>query len=91
VIKIITLNDIVDTLKLQFYPNHNTTLEEMENYNKTVDMFIEKKSEAMDIKNHDNQKRFVNVEFANNKFRVMAVSQSSFNVVLQMAIFQSDY
>lgn len=82
-ITITTLNDIVDTLKLQFYPNYNTTLEEMENYNKTVDMFIEKKSEAMDIKNHDNQKRFVNVEFHNNKFRVMAVSQSSFNVVLQ--------
>lgn len=82
-ITITTLNDIVDTLKLQFYPNYNTTLEEMENYNKTVDMFIEKKSEAMEIKNHDNQKRFVNVEFNNNKFRVMAVSQSSFNVVLQ--------
>jgi hypothetical protein len=82
-ITITTLNDIVDTLKLQFYPNYNTTSEEMENYNKTVDMFIEHKANAMEIKNHDNQKRFVNVEFANNKFRVMAVSQSSFNVVLQ--------
>lgn len=82
-ITITTLNDIVDTLKLQFYPNYNTSLEEMQNFNKTVDSFVEKKSEAMEIKNHDNQKRFVNVEFANNKFRVMAVSQSSFNVVLQ--------
>ncbi|WP_133174810.1 hypothetical protein, partial [Arcobacter caeni] len=37
----------------------------------------------MQIKNQDNQKRFVNTTFANHKFRVMAVSQSSFNVVLQ--------
>ncbi|RXJ98375.1 hypothetical protein CRU98_10070 [Arcobacter sp. CECT 8986] len=81
--KITTLNDIVDTLKLQFYPNSISTFEEMELFNSTVDMFLNHKEEAQNIKNHDNQKRFVNVEFAKTKFRVMATSQSGFNVVIQ--------
>ncbi|RXK01505.1 hypothetical protein CRV02_08325 [Arcobacter sp. CECT 8989] len=82
-IKIKSLNDIVDTLKLHFYPNTNITLEEIEILNQNITDFVELKKEAMQIKNQDNQKRFVNTTFANHKFRVMAVSQSSFNVVLQ--------
>jgi hypothetical protein len=81
--QITTLNDIVDTLKLQFYPNSNITLDEIEKYNQIVEKFISLKNEAMEIKNHDNQKRFVKHEFAGRYFKVMAVSQSSFNVVLQ--------
>ncbi len=82
-LNIITLNDIVDTLKLQFYPNLNITVEEMNLYNKTVDSFCNHKEDAQAIKNNDSQKRFVNVDFAKNKYRVMATSQSGFNVILQ--------
>ncbi|MGM0518189.1 MAG: hypothetical protein ACQERD_00940 [Campylobacterota bacterium] len=82
-LKVTTLNDIIDTLKLQFYPNGNTTLEEIENFNSWIDKFVELKQEAMAIKNHDNQKRFIKTTFSNTTFKVMATSQSSFNVVLQ--------
>ena len=82
---ITTLNDIVDTLKLQFYPNSNITLEEIEKFNKSIDGFVSLKEDAMTIKNADNQKRFVKTEFAKTGFKVMAVSQGSFNVLLQNA------
>lgn len=82
-IKITTLNDIVDTLKLHFYANDNALTEEMEQFNQTIDMFLSHKEEAQTIKSHDSQKRFINVDFAKSKFRVMATSQSGFNVVLQ--------
>lgn len=82
---IITLNDIVDTLKLQFYPNDRTTLEEINNFNSFVDKFVLIKSQAMEIKNHDSQKRFVKSKIGEVSFKVMATAQSSFNVVLQNA------
>lgn len=82
-LEITTLNDLIDTLKLQFYPNSNITLEEIEKFNSSIDGFVQLKEEAMTIKNPDNQKRFVKTEFADTKFKVMATSQSSFNVVLQ--------
>lgn len=82
-LNITTLNDIVDTLKLQFYPNSSITLEEIEHFNKTIDGLVEIKKEAMLIKNADNQKRFIKTDLSKSSFKVMAVSQSSFNVVLQ--------
>ena len=83
--QITTLNDIVDTLKLQFYPNENTTLKEIETFNNKLDDFVLIKSQAMEIKNHDSQKRFVKSKIGDVSFKVMAVAQSSFNVVLQNA------
>lgn len=85
-IKITTLNDIVDTLKLQFYPN-SMTLEETIEYNKLVDFFVSYKEDAQMVKHKDNQQRFVKVNFANIDFRVMAQSTSSFNVILQHGDF----
>lgn len=82
---ITVLNDIVDTLKLQFYPCDRTTLEEINNFNSQVDKLIELKTQAMEIKNHDTQKRFVKTTLDNTSFKVMAVAQSSFNLVLQNA------
>lgn len=82
---ITVLNDIVDTLKLQFYPNDKTTLEEIDNFNLQVEKFVQIKTQAMEIKNHDSQKRFIKSDIDGTVFKVMAVAQSSFNVVLQNA------
>lgn len=81
------LNDIVDTLKLQFYPNHNLTIDEIKKFNDYVDSFVILKTKAMEIKNPDNQKRYVKTDIDGVKFNVMATSQSNFNVVLQNADF----
>lgn len=83
--EITILNDIVDTLKLQFYPNDRTTLEEINNFNLSIEKFVLIKSQAMEIKNHDSQKRFIKSQIGDITFKVMAVAQSSFNVVLQNA------
>jgi hypothetical protein len=82
---ITTLNDIVDTLKLQFYPTDRTTLEEINNFNLTIEKLVLIKAQAMEIKNHDSQKRFIKSQISDVTFKVMAVAQSSFNVVLQNA------
>lgn len=84
---ITVLNDIVDTLKLQFYPNHNLTIDEIKKFNDFVDGFVILKSKAMEIKNPDNQKRYVKTDIDGTKFNVMATSQSNFNVVLQNGDF----
>lgn len=81
--EITILNDIVDTLKLQFYPTQETTYEEINIFNSLVENFVECKSKAMQIKSHDTQQRFVKSNINDVSFNVMAVSQSSFNVVLQ--------
>ena len=81
--EITILNDIVDTLKLQFYPTQETTFEEINIFNSLVENFVECKSKAMQIKSHDTQQRFVKSNINDVSFNVMAVSQSSFNVVLQ--------
>ena len=44
---ITVLNDIVDTLKLQFYPNYNLTENEIKNFNEWIDKFVILKSQAM--------------------------------------------
>ncbi len=84
---ITVLNDIVDTLKLQFYPNHNLTIDEIKKFNDFVDGFVILKTKAMEIKNPDNQKRYVKTDIDGTKFNVMATSQSNFNVVLQNGDF----
>lgn len=80
---ITVLNDIVDTLKLQFYASDIAEEQELKNFNSIIDKFLTKKDEAQKIKNPDNQKRFVSYNFGKNKFRVMASSQGNFNVVIQ--------
>lgn len=82
-LKITVLNDLVDTLKLHFYSSHLSDEKELEDYNKIVDSFCSIKSEAQQIKNQDNQKRFISHEFHGYKFHVMATAQSGFNVVIQ--------
>lgn len=81
----ICLNDLVDTLKIQFYPT-NTEIDKLK-YNAFVEYLILKKDEAMKIKNEDNQQRFILISVDDIKFRVMATSQSGFNVVCQNADF----
>lgn len=82
-LKITVLNDLVDTLKLHFYSSDLSDEKELEDYNKIVSSFCDIKSEAMQIKNADNQKRFISHEFHGYKFRVMATAQNNFNVVIQ--------
>lgn len=89
--QIIVLNDIVDTLKLQFYPNYNLTLDEIKKFNDYVDSFVILKSKAMEIKNPDNQKRYVKTQIDGVNFNVMATSQNNFNVVLQNADFSISF
>ena len=81
----ICLNDLVDTLKIQFYPT-NMEIDKLK-YNAFVEYLILKKDEAMKIKNEDNQQRFILISVDDIKFRVMATSQSGFNVVCQNADF----
>ena len=77
------LNNLVDTLKLQFYPFENISHKELEDFNNKVDDLIDIKQDAMLIKNHDSQKRFLNTTILDSTYRVMAQAQASFNVVLQ--------
>lgn len=81
-LKITTLNDIVDTLKLQFYPNENITNDEIKKFNLFVDKLCELKQDATIIKNQDNQMRFVKTQIDKTYFNVMATSQGSFNCLL---------
>lgn len=81
----ICLNDLVDTLKIQFYPT-NIEFDKLK-FNAFCEFLILKKEEAMKIKNADNQERYVLTMLDDIKFRVMATSQTGFNVILQNADF----
>ncbi|QKF73278.1 hypothetical protein AFAEC_1127 [Aliarcobacter faecis] len=81
----VCLNDLVDTLKLQFYPA-DIEADKMI-FNAFVDIFLVAKRKAMDIKNEDSQERYVSVNLNGIKLRVMASSQNGFNVVCQNADF----
>ncbi len=84
----VCLNDLVDTLKLHFYP-----LDEKEKliFNSFVEYLILSKTEAMEIKKQDNQERFIIKEINNIKLRIMATSQSGFNVVCQTGDFSLSF
>lgn len=81
----VCLNDLIDTLKLQFYCSD--VEKEKLKFNANIDYFIALKTEAMEIKHHDNQQRFKETKINDIKFRVMATSQNGFNVVLQNGDF----
>lgn len=92
--KIVNLGSIVDTLKINATFN-NVAYETKEdykdeiieneiiNFNKKIDDLIFLKKQAMEIKNHDNQMRFVPVELDKTFYRVMASATNSYSVVLQ--------
>jgi hypothetical protein len=81
----VCLNDLVDTLKLQFYCSDIE--KEKLSFNTYVDYFLDLKSEAQLIKSEDSQERYKITSLDGLKFRVMATSQRGFNVVLQNADF----
>lgn len=81
----ICLNDLVDTLKLQYYPNDIE--KEKLSFNTYVQYFQNLKDEAQKIKSEDSQSRFVNTKLDGVTFRVMATSQRGFHVILQNGDF----
>lgn len=81
----VCLNDLVDTLKLQYYPN-DIEKEKM-SFNTYIDYFLDCKSEAQKIKGEDSQSRYIETKLDGLTFRVMATSQRGFQVVLQNGDF----
>lgn len=85
----ICLNDLIDTLKLQYYPL-DIEADKMK-FNNFVEYLLLCKDEAQTIKNEDNQLRFKNIKIDDIPLRVMATSQSGFNVVCQNADFSLSF
>lgn len=83
--KFTCLNDLVDTLKIQFYPT-NIEKDKMK-FNAYLDFLLDLKNQAQQIKDADNQNRYKIVKLDGVTFRVMATSQTGFNVVCQNADF----
>ncbi len=92
--KIINLGSIVDTLKInatfqneayEILPQYqNKDLEdEIITFNKKIDDLIDEKKKAQEIKNHDNQMRFIPIVLDNTTYRVMATASQSYSVILQ--------
>lgn len=81
----VCLNDLVDTLKLQYYPN-DIEKEKM-SFNRYIDYFLDCKIDAQKIKGEDSQSRYIETNLDGLTFRVMATSQRGFHVVLQNGDF----
>lgn len=81
----VCLNDLVDTLKLQYYPN-DIEKEKM-SFNTYIDYFLDCKIDAQKIKGEDSQLRYIETKLDGLTFRVMATSQRGFHVVLQNGDF----
>lgn len=81
----VCLNDLVDTLKLQFYCSD--VEKDKLHFNLHVSHYMDLKNEAMTIKNDDPQQRYKMTSINKIKFRVMATTQKGFNVVLQNGDF----
>lgn len=79
------LNDLVDTLKIQFYPTDSE--KDRIKFNAYLDFLLDLKKQAQDIKDADNQNRYKICKLDGITFRVMATSQTGFNVVCQNADF----
>ena len=77
------INQMVDTLKLHFYPSHDLNEKQLTSYNTFVDNMKKLKLEAQQIKNDDNSNRFVKTSIDGRKFQVMANSVKSFSVLLE--------
>lgn len=81
----ICLNDLVDTLKLQYYASDIE--KEKLSFNTYVEYFQNLKTEAQSIKSEDSQTRYKITSLDGLSFRVMATSQRGFHVVLQNGDF----
>lgn len=81
----VCLNDLVDTLKIQFYPTDKE--KQKIKFNMWIDYLSKCKLEAMDIKSNDSQERYKLINIDGIKLRVMATSQTGFSVVCQNADF----
>lgn len=92
--KITNLGSIVDTLKINAtFDNcaYETKAEyqsqdiedEIISFNKKVLELVELKKQAMEIRDHDSQKRFIPTEINGIKFHVMASATESYSVILQ--------
>lgn len=81
----VCLNDLVDTLKLQYYPN-DIEKEKM-SFNTYIDYFLDCKIDAQKIKGEDSQLRYIETKIDGLTFRVMATSQRGFHVILQNGDF----
>lgn len=88
--KLTVLNDIVDTLKLQYY-DFKLSESSINDFNSFVDDLVNIKTNAMDIVESDNQKRYIKHIVNGISFNVMAVAQSNFNVVLQNGDFSLSF
>ncbi len=81
----VCLNDLVDTLKLQYYASD--VEKEKLSFNTYVQHFQDLKVEAQNIKSEDSQSRYKTTSLDGLTFRVMATSQRGFHVVLQNGDF----
>ncbi len=81
----VCLNDLVDTLKLQYYASD--VEKEKLSFNTYVEHFQDLKLEAQNIKSEDSQMRYKTTSLDGLAFRVMATSQRGFHVVLQNGDF----
>ena len=81
----VCLNDLVDTLKIQFYPIDKE--KQKIKFNMWIDYLSKRKLEAMDIKSNDSQERYKLINVDGIKLRVMATAQTGFSVVCQNADF----
>jgi hypothetical protein len=81
----VCLNDLVDTLKLQYYASD--VEKEKLSFNTYVEYFQNLKTEAQNIKSEDSQSRYKTTSLDGLIFRVMATSQRGFHVVLQNGDF----
>lgn len=91
---IVNLGTIVDTLKINATFNNlafeilpqNQDLElekEIKNFNDKIDSLTKEKEKAQSIKNHDAQKRFINIELHKTQYRLMASASASYSIILQ--------
>lgn len=77
------INQMVDTLKLHYYPASELNEAQLHSYNAFVEDMKELKESAKIIKHDDNDMRFVKTTINNVSFNVMARSVKSFQALLQ--------
>lgn len=78
------INQMVDTLKIQFYPSQNLSDKDINSYNIFIDDSKELKKEAMLLKNDNKDMRYIKTQIDNKSFNVMAsVGGTGFSVHLK--------
>jgi len=77
------INQMVDTLKLHYYPSQDLTDKELGNYNLFISDLKDLKQQAMNIVSDIQQDRKVKTNIDNIGFDVMARAVKSFSVLLQ--------